>query len=284
MVAYNGHGIQEPPTEAGELWSFDRSFEECTIDGTGPSEYVSHRITRTSQYADDRYIPLLCFDLLSWAGPATAYIWDVNNAGRLVKAAQLEAAEIDRQLTAAAAADAQIAISHPALYSRQVIHFAACSADEVLPCLTGMPEDLFTTCLLSPLKIALLYHNEQIFPRSNLDSGKQKSSVYMKALWTGISEQTKSHLTEQLIRTVSTTDLFAQSGEMIEKLAAGFILAQRVMGVYHVHPVSKPPIPRISTNRWLSWDLVMQNFFEQLPERLEDDPAWERRVEFISYH
>ena len=37
-VLYSGHGIQEPPTEAGELWCYDRSFEECVQQGGGPSE------------------------------------------------------------------------------------------------------------------------------------------------------------------------------------------------------------------------------------------------------
>lgn len=37
-VLYCGHGVQEPPTEAGELWCYDRSFEECAKDHSGPSE------------------------------------------------------------------------------------------------------------------------------------------------------------------------------------------------------------------------------------------------------
>lgn len=38
MAFYSGHGIQEPPTEAGELWCYDKSFEECALDGSGPTE------------------------------------------------------------------------------------------------------------------------------------------------------------------------------------------------------------------------------------------------------
>lgn len=37
-VLYSGHGIAEPPTEAGELWCYDRSFEECAREGGAPSE------------------------------------------------------------------------------------------------------------------------------------------------------------------------------------------------------------------------------------------------------
>jgi hypothetical protein len=38
VVFYGGHGIQEPPTDAGELWCYDKSFEQCIESGTGPSE------------------------------------------------------------------------------------------------------------------------------------------------------------------------------------------------------------------------------------------------------
>ena len=38
LAIYIGHGIQEPPTEAGEFWVYDRSFEETEADGQGPSE------------------------------------------------------------------------------------------------------------------------------------------------------------------------------------------------------------------------------------------------------
>jgi len=40
VVLYTGHGIQEPPTEAGELWCYDLSFEDCAQQGTNPSEYA----------------------------------------------------------------------------------------------------------------------------------------------------------------------------------------------------------------------------------------------------
>lgn len=38
VAFYGGHGIQEAPTEAGELWCYDRSFEQFIETGHGPSE------------------------------------------------------------------------------------------------------------------------------------------------------------------------------------------------------------------------------------------------------
>lgn len=40
VAFYGGHGIQEPPTEAGELWCYDVPFEHTVETGVGPSECV----------------------------------------------------------------------------------------------------------------------------------------------------------------------------------------------------------------------------------------------------
>jgi hypothetical protein len=40
VAFYGGHGIQESPTDAGELWCYDKSFEEFLETGVGPSESV----------------------------------------------------------------------------------------------------------------------------------------------------------------------------------------------------------------------------------------------------
>ncbi|KIS01270.1 dRaptor [Cryptococcus deuterogattii 2001/935-1] len=116
-VIYNGHGIQEPPTESGELWCYDRSFEECLQSGGGPSEYT----------------PVLLFDLLTWAGASTCYVWDCQNAGRFIRAAKTEAEDIDCQLRTAAAHNPSVAETQPATYAKQQIHFAACGTEQVLP-------------------------------------------------------------------------------------------------------------------------------------------------------
>ena len=51
-VYYTGHGIQEPPTQAGELWCYDVTFEDCIAQRTAPSEYIQ----------------ILLFDMITWAG------------------------------------------------------------------------------------------------------------------------------------------------------------------------------------------------------------------------
>lgn len=240
---------------------------------------------------------MVLFEVLSWAGASTCYVWDCHHAGRLVQSAHQEAAEIDRQLTAAAIQNPEIAQAHPAIYAKRQIHFAACGPDERNPKILGMPDDLFTICLLTPLKIALLYHNLQTFPLSSMDSSKQRSAGYMEALWESMSGDLKSRLWSELqaiLHTIAWQSLdgttyqriFGQYGQSISQLASGFLLSQRVLGAYNVKPESIPSIPSTTAHPlWITWDLILENFFEQLPEYMdrETDPNWEGDIQMLSF-
>ncbi|WVQ80742.1 hypothetical protein IAT38_002847 [Cryptococcus sp. DSM 104549] len=284
-VVYNGHGIQEPPTEAGELWCYDRSFDDCLQNGGGPSEYI----------------PILLFDLFAWSGASTCYVWDCQHAGRFIRAAPTEAAEIDSQLSAAAAQNPADAELHPPIYARRQIHFAACGADQSLPRVQGMPDDLFTACLTTPLRIALLFHNLQTFPLTKGDGERylRKSNAYMDALWENMSQSLKDRLWNELTAILHTIawqtldgreyqKLFGKSGDVVNNLASGFLLSQRVLGAYRTTPESIPAIPS-STNHalWTTWDLILDDLFEQLPNYFDDAGGaltkWEKDLKLVSF-
>ncbi|KAK8864455.1 hypothetical protein IAR55_001704 [Kwoniella newhampshirensis] len=283
-VIYNGHGIQEPPTEAGELWCYDRDFDDCLRHGGGPSEYI----------------PIMLFDLLTWAGASTCYVWDCQHAGRFIRAAQTEAEQIDTQLRAAAAQDASVAEQYPAVYARRQIHFAACGPNQSAPKINGMPDDLFTACLLSPLRIALLFHNLQTFPLTKGDGERyvRKRDSYMSSLWDNMSQELKDRLWYELAAIVHTIawqtlegaeyqQLFGKSGDVVNNLAVGFILSRRVMGAYRIVPESIPPIPSTTGHAlWTTWDLIMDNLFEQLPKYFDEgvrSTVWEKDLKLVSF-
>lgn len=240
---------------------------------------------------------MVLFEVLSWAGASTCYIWDCHHAGRLIQSAHQEAAEIDRQLTAAALQNPEIAQAHPPVYAKRQIHFAACGPNERIPKIHGMPDDLFTICLLTPLKIALLHHNNQTFPLSSLDSSKQRSRAYMEELWENMSPDLKGRLWCELVAILHTIAwqsmdgamyqrIFGQSGQSISQLAAGFLMSQRVLGAYNVKPESIPSIPSSTSHSlWVTWDLILENFFEQLPDFFDQDthPEWEAKIHMLSF-
>jgi regulator-associated protein of mTOR len=258
---------------------------ECTT-------FISHRSAR--------YIPILLFDLLTWAGSSSCYVWDCQHSGRFIRAAITEAEEIDSQLQAAATQDPSVGRLHPALYARRQIHFASCGANEVPPHAAGMPDDLFTACLTTPLRISLLHHNLQTFPLSTRDSGKviQRSPSYMAALYDNMSHSLRERLWSELQAIVVTIAwqsldgrdyqmLFGQSDSVVSSLAAGFLLSQRVLAAYRIHPESIPAIPSSTSHAlWTHWDLILDNLFEQLPPYFDDtvrDHDWENDLQLVSF-
>ena len=56
LFHYNGHGVPKP-TANGEIWVFNRSYTQ--------------------------YIPLSIYNLQTWMGSPSIYVWDCNNAGRV---------------------------------------------------------------------------------------------------------------------------------------------------------------------------------------------------------
>jgi len=253
-----------------------------------------------SPITDDRYIPILLFDVLTWSGSSTCYVWDCQHAGRFIRVALTDAQEIDSQLRAAAKQNPAHAVLHPAVYAKRQIHFAACGAHELLPRVPGMPDDLFTACLTTPLRIALLYHNLQTFPLTTGDAGKyvQKSHGYMAALLELMSLDLKARLwseLEAILHTIAwqTLDgptyqmLFAALGDVVSNLAGGFLLSQRVMGSYRATPESIPAIPSSTSHGlWTTWDLILDNLFEQLPKYFDEEgdvTAWEKGLKLVSF-
>jgi regulatory associated protein of mTOR len=58
LLHYNGHGVPRP-TSNGEIWVFNRTYTQ--------------------------YIPLSVYDLQTWMGSPSIYVYDCSNAGMIVK-------------------------------------------------------------------------------------------------------------------------------------------------------------------------------------------------------
>jgi regulator-associated protein of mTOR len=67
---------------------------------------------------------------------------------------------------------------------------------------------------------------------------------------------------------------------MVAALFRNFLLAQRIMRVYHCHPVCHPEIPQIHDHPlWRSWDLAVELILAQLPE-LQAEARGEREYSY----
>ena len=121
LFHYNGHGVPRP-TSNGEIWVFNKSYTQ--------------------------YIPLSIYDLHSWMGFPAIYVFDCSVAGQVLTSFR----HLFRQQQMEQRSKEGNHSSDP---SQDVIILCACSENELLPQDPEFPADLFTSCLTTPIKVAL---------------------------------------------------------------------------------------------------------------------------------
>lgn len=137
------------------------------------------------------------------------------------------------------------------------IIFAACREREQLPLNPEMPADLFTSCLTTPIKVALrFYHMEyrHILP------GMASEELLLRV--PGIMTDRRTMLGEIAWLFAAITDTIAWNSMSIDlfqrlfrqdvitaSLARNFLLAQRVMYYFECNPVCWPNLPSMQTHR-----------------------------------
>ncbi|KAJ7163422.1 hypothetical protein C8R43DRAFT_879598, partial [Mycena crocata] len=207
-----------------------------------------------------QYLAVSLRDVEAWVGAPAIYIWDCSGAGQLLNCLFAEQAE------------------YPVCGTHwPPIHLAACTANEKLPTSPELPADLFTSCLTSPMSIALRYfmlHNQ-------LPEGITADMVLRRL--PGTLDNRRSPLGElnYIFVTITLTiawtsfspDVFARlyrANPLISALFRNFLLAERVMKDYDCTPHTYPPLPTTKTHAlWATWDLAVDECLRQLPELLK---------------
>lgn len=121
----------------------------------------------------------------------------------------------------------------------------------------------------------------------------------MDGLWENMSQSLKDRLWSELTAILHTIacqtldgseyqKLFGKSGDVVNNIASGFLLSQRVLGAFKVTPESVPSIPSSVSNHalWTTWDLILDNLFEQLPKYFDDahpNVTWEKDLKLVSF-
>ena len=133
LLHYNGHGVPRP-TANGEIWVFDKNHTE--------------------------YIPLSILDLRTWMGKPSIVVFDCSAAGILIPffKTPLEPMEPYPLDPTEDSNIRDTATDIDALSSQWVndtIVLCGCSENEWLPMSPDYPADIFTSCLTTPIPIAL---------------------------------------------------------------------------------------------------------------------------------
>ncbi|KAF8971831.1 hypothetical protein BDZ97DRAFT_1785365 [Flammula alnicola] len=243
LFYYNGHGVPKP-TASGELWCFNRNYTQ--------------------------YIPVSLQEVQSWLGSPGVYIWDCSAAGHLLHNFNIYAERRDHEVNMLHGGYAEG--TQPMMNSLQL---AACGANEHLPSCPELPADIFTSCLTSPIDIALRYFimNHQLPNNITTDMVMQLPGD-LKDRRTPLGELNWifTAITDTIAWTTFSRETFTRLYRcdlLIASLFRNFLLAERIMKNYHCTPHTYPPLPATNTHPlWATWDLAVDTCLRQLPDLL----------------
>jgi regulator-associated protein of mTOR len=255
LFHYNGHGVPKP-TSSGEIWVFNRNYTQ--------------------------YIPISLYDLQTWVGAPSIFVWDCAEAGLIIQnflkmsdKHQAENAELLRRDPTAEVTD----------YS-DCIHLAACQEKENLPSNPDLPADVFTSCLTTPIPMAVRFFILQNPLPSNItlqDASKIPGTTSERRTPLGELNWIFTAITDTIAWDVLPKPLFKKlfrQDLMVAALYRNFLLAQRVMRKYHCTPQCYPDIPPTHDHPlWQSWDLAVESTLAQLPD-LQAAERGERSYEY----
>ncbi|XP_026286315.1 regulatory-associated protein of mTOR isoform X3 [Frankliniella occidentalis] len=257
LFHYNGHGVPKP-TANGEIWVFNKSYTQ--------------------------YIPLSVYDLQTWMGAPSIYVYDCSNAGIIVDSFKGFAEQHEREYEVSGTRG-----SGSAPCFKNCIQLAACSASQILPMNPDLPADIFTSCLTTPMKIAIrwfvLQNSARLVPKVNLDLiDKIPGQLNDRRTMLGELNWIFTAITDTIAWNTLPRDLFQKlfrQDLLVASLFRNFLLAERILRSYDCTPVSSPRLPHTHQHpMWHAWDLALDLCLAQLPGVLEQDRPFQHSAFF----
>ncbi|KAJ4978640.1 hypothetical protein NE237_009420 [Protea cynaroides] len=240
-VLFHYNGHGVPkPTANGEIWLFNKSYTQ--------------------------YIPLPVSDLDSWLKTPSIYVFDCSAAGNIVNAF------IERQDWNSSGSSGSSL--------KDCILLAACEAHETLPQSFEFPADVFTSCLTTPIKMALRWFCSRSLLRDTLDHslidkipGRQndRKTLLGELNWIFTA------VTDTIAWNVLPHDLFQRlfrQDLLVASLFRNFLLAERIMRSANCSPISYPTLPPTHQHHmWDAWDMAAEICLSQLQSLVEEPNA-----------
>jgi regulatory associated protein of mTOR len=239
------------PTANGEIWVFNKNFTQ--------------------------YIPLSLYDLQKWMTSPSIYVFDCSHAGVILNlfvkfAEQIEKESDEARRNLAANPVASSTSAHTTIVSQMPsilplsspmhdILLGACNETELLPMNPDLPADLFTSCLTTPIKIALRWYVLQknisrLNPNIDQDMiDKIPGTVTDRKSMLGELNWIFTAVTDTIAWNSLPKDIFQRlfrQDLLVASLFRNFLLAERIMRSYGCHVCSRPALPSMFEHRlWL---------------------------------
>lgn len=97
LFHYNGHGVPRP-TVNGEIWVFNKVAQTGSREGLLlHAAFNAHAVCCWFQNYT-QYIPLSIYDLQTWMGSPSIFVYDCSNAGIIVKSFKQFALQREQEL------------------------------------------------------------------------------------------------------------------------------------------------------------------------------------------
>ncbi|XP_019699169.1 regulatory-associated protein of mTOR isoform X1 [Harpegnathos saltator] len=260
LFHYNGHGVPKPTTN-GEIWVFNRTYTQ--------------------------YIPLSVYDLQTWMGAPSIYVYDCSNAGIIVESFQQFADQHEKEYEVDNMEKQQnraTSVASPAAPCyKNCIQLAACAANQILPMNPNLPADIFTSCLTTPIKIAIRWFAMQstanLVPNISLDLlDKIPGQLTDRRTMLGELNWIFTAITDTIAWNTLPRDLFQRlfrQDLLVASLFRNFLLAERILRSYDCTPVSCPKLPPTYQHRmWQAWDMALDLCLAQLPTVLDNEDRY----------
>ncbi|KAI9116038.1 hypothetical protein K1719_012968 [Acacia pycnantha] len=208
-----------------------------------------------------QYIPLPISDLDSWLKTPSIYVFDCSAAGMIVNAF-LKPLEWNAPSPGS---------------TRDCIMLAACESYETLPQSAEFPADVFTSCLTTPIKMALRWFCTRSLLRDSLDYSlidKIPGRPNDRKTLLGELNWIFTAVTDTIAWNVLPHDLFQRlfrQDLLVASLFRNFLLAERIMRSANCSPVSHPALPPTHQHHmWDAWDMAAELCLSQLPSLIEN--------------
>ncbi|XP_077490402.1 regulatory associated protein of MTOR complex 1 isoform X1 [Amblyomma americanum] len=250
LFHYNGHGVPKP-TINGEIWVFNRTYTQ--------------------------YIPLSMYDLQQWMGAPSIYVYDCSSAGLILESFNKFAIQHEREFEISVGS---VKGQAPPCY-KNCIQLAACGQHQVLPMNPELPADLFTSCLTTPVQMALrwfvLQRASRLVPSVTLELLERvPGQLHDRRTMLGELNWIFTAITDTIAWNVLPRALFQRlfrQDLLVASLFRNFLLAERVMRAYDCQPVSEPPLPATFQHpMWQAWDLALDLCLAQLARVQQGHP------------